>query len=94
VWERFAMILYYLENKVKSKDHRYYCDGADIGGEYYAGTNKLIDARFFLDEETAKKHIKHANNWWTKYDFEVKSIEFEDLIKSQKNLKTFFIDKD
>lgn len=86
------MILYYLENKAKTKYDKYYRNGAYYGGERYDGTPDLIYARFFLDEETAKKHIKHANSWWTKYDFEVKSIEFEDLIKQEKKLKTFFID--
>jgi len=56
------MILYYLENKAKTKYDKYYRNGADCGGEHYDGTPDLIYARFFLDEETAKKHIKRANN--------------------------------
>lgn len=93
------MKLFYLENKVKTpdNDYKYYRNGSDCGGESYDGTSDLRYARFFLDEETARAYLSDANDWWTKFDFQVKSIEFDEWVKivQQDNprLKTFLIDR-
>lgn len=75
------MVLYYLENQKDTQLHLYYRTGGDCGGEHYDGTNELTEARFFLDKETAESHIANANNWWTKYDFKVKSITADELME-------------
>ena len=75
------MKLYYLENQKDTQLHLYYRTGGDCGGEHYDGASELVNARFFLDEKEAESHIKKANDWWTKYDFKVKSIESDDLVK-------------
>lgn len=87
------MMLYYLVNGVETKNHKYFRNGSDIGGENYDGTNRLLDARFFTSEKEAKSYIKTANSWWTKYDFHVCTItsdELMDLMAEQK-LKSFIL---
>ena len=85
------MNLYYLENKLAGKSyqqHRYYTGCGDM--ERDAGSNNLSDARFFLQKEYAEGAIKSANDWWEKHDYEVKSIDIEELIaqgKTQLNLQ-------
>lgn len=91
------MKLYYLENSVATEDYKYYRNGSDCSGESYDGTGDLKYARFFLDKETAKAYIKDANSWWTKFDFHVKSIEFDELMnliqQESPLLKTFILDR-
>lgn len=87
------MLLYYLVNSVESRNHKYFRNGGDCGGEHYDGTNNLLDARFFTSEDEAKSYIKTANDWWTKYDFHVCNItsdELMDLLAEQK-MKSFIL---
>ena len=85
------MNLYYLENKLAGKSyqqHKYYTGCGDM--ERDAGSNNLSDARFFIQKEDAEGAIKSANDWWEKHDYEVKSIDIEELIargKTQLNLQ-------
>ena len=86
--------LYYLENNVKTYNDqaKYFVNGSDAGGEHYSGASELLNARFFFDEETAKRCVPTANNWWQKYDFKVKSIEISELkILMEKNPKNSFV---
>lgn len=86
--------LYYLENAVPTYNDqaKYFVNGGDAGGEHYSGASQLLDARFFLDKATAKRHVATANNWWQKYDFQVKSIEIAELkILMEKSPKNSFV---
>lgn len=86
--------LYYLENAVPTYNDqaKYFVNGGDAGGEHYSGASQLLDARFFLDKATAKRHVATANNWWQKYDFKVKSIEIAELkILMEKSPKNSFV---
>ena len=88
------MMLYYLVNSVETKNHKYFRNGGDIGGERYDGTNRLLDARFFTSEKEAESYIKTANSWWTKYDFHVCTITSDELmdLMAQQKLKSFILD--
>lgn len=88
------MMLYYLVNSVETKNHKYFRNGSDIGGESYDGTNRLLDARFFTSEDEAKSYIKTANSWWTKYDFHVCTITSDELmaLMAEQKLKSFILD--
>lgn len=85
--------LYYLENSVPTYNDqaKYFVSGSDAGGERYNGASQLLNARFFFDEEEAKRCIHTANNWWQKYDFKVKSIEISELIALMKTKKNSFV---
>lgn len=87
------MMLYYLVNSVETKNHKYFRNGSDIGGESYDGTNRLLDARFFTSEKEAESYIKTANSWWTKYDFHVCTITSDELmdLMAQQKLKSFIL---
>ena len=91
------MNLYYLENKLAGKSyqqHKYYTGCGDM--ERDAGSNNLSDARFFIQKEDAEGAIKSANDWWEKHDYEVKSIDIEELIaqgKTQLNLQLILPEK-
>lgn len=85
--------LYYLENAVPTYNDqaKYFVSGSDAGGEHYNGASDLLNARFFFDEEEAKRCIHTANNWWQKYDFQVKSIEISELQSLMAKKKDSFI---
>lgn len=75
------MNLFYLENKLAGQtgqQHKYYDGCGDM--ETDAGTNVLSGARFYATAEMAAADIKRANDWYTKHDYEVKSITLEKLI--------------
>lgn len=75
------MNLFYLENKLAGKtcqQHKYYDARGDM--ETDAGTNELSSAQFYATAEMAAADIKRANDWYTKHDYEVKSITLEELI--------------
>lgn len=75
------MNLFYLENKLAGKtcqQHKYYDGCGDM--ETDAGTNELSGAQFYATAEMAAADIKRANDWYTKHDYEVKSITLEELI--------------
>lgn len=85
--------LYYLENAVPTYNDqaKYFVNGSDAGGEHYSGASDLLNARFFFDEETAKRCVRTANNWWQKYDFHVKSIEISELQSLMAKKKNSFV---
>ena len=75
------MNLFYLENKLAGQtcqQHKYYDARGDM--ETDAGTNELSAAQFYATAEMAAADIKRANDWYSKHDYEVKSITLEELI--------------